>query len=155
MLPQAHEQAINYLRAFHLEGTQELYILTMCTGGTLKLWQGDSTETIGFKDQLLFGKNLQETMALIPHGEKHLMLAIGGYDMNIHIYLIPRIPFQGGKTFKYKFSLLGHANAIRAFAFTQTIKDNVRFMASCSQDTYIRLWKIQPLENLSAGMGGH
>jgi len=38
------------------------------------------------------------------------MLAIGGYDMNIHIYLIPRLGYQADseKIFKYKFSLLGH-----------------------------------------------
>ena len=92
----------------------------MCTGGTLKLWQGMSVESLAFKDKLLFGKNLQETMGLIPYGDKHLMMAVGGYDMCIHIYLIPRIPYQEQitKTFKYKFSLLGHMNAIRAFAFT-------------------------------------
>jgi WD40 repeat protein len=28
-------------------------------------------------------------------------------------------------------------------------------MASCSQDSYIRIWKIQPLSNISDGMGGH
>jgi hypothetical protein len=82
-------------------------------------------------------------MGLIPHGERHLMLAIGGYDVNIHIYLIPRMPFQAaGGLFKYKFSLLGHLNAIRALSFTQTIGEKVRYMASCSQDSYIRLWKI-------------
>jgi hypothetical protein len=28
-------------------------------------------------------------------------------------------------------------------------------MASCSQDSYIRIWKIQPLGNISQSMGGH
>lgn len=83
-------------------------------------------------------------MGLIPYGDKHMMLAVGGYDMCIHIYLVPRIHYQGHitKTFKYKFSLLGHMNAMRAFAFTPSIGENVRYMASCSQDSYIRLWKI-------------
>jgi len=35
----AHDQAINYLCTFSVKD-QEYYILTMCTGGTLKLWQG-------------------------------------------------------------------------------------------------------------------
>ena len=72
------------------------------------------------------------------------MLAIGGYDINIHIYLIPRIGSQkpDSKVFKYKFSLLGHLNALRYFDFTPTLPKNVRYMASCSQDSYIRIWKI-------------
>jgi hypothetical protein len=36
----------------------EFYILTMCTAGTLKLWQGKKIEEIQFREQLLFGKNL-------------------------------------------------------------------------------------------------
>lgn len=36
----AHEEAINYLCTFSVKDNQEYYILTMCTGGTLKLWQG-------------------------------------------------------------------------------------------------------------------
>jgi WD40 repeat protein len=129
----------------------------MCAAGTLKLWLGDSVEHIAFKEQLLFGKNLQEAMSLITYGDKHLMLAIGGYDINVHIYLIPRLQYQSeiSKTFKYKFSLLGHQNAIRGFSFTEEIGKSVRYMASCSQDTYIRLWKIQPLENISQSFGGH
>lgn len=101
----------------------------MCTDGVLKLWQGDSKETIGFNERLLFGKNLQEALGLIQLGDKHLMLAIGGYDMQIHVYLIPRIPFQSEgeegkkKTFKYKFSLLGHLNALRYFSFTDQLKN--------------------------------
>jgi len=48
---------------------------------------------VEYREKLLFGKNLQEAMNIIEIGEKHLMLAIGGYDINIHIYLIPRIKF--------------------------------------------------------------
>jgi WD40 repeat protein len=90
-------------------------------------------------------------MGLVHIGDKHLMAVIGGYDMNIHVYLIPRIQFQSAdsKIFKYKFSLLGHINAIRGFDFTGIVDKNIIYMASCSQDHYIRLWKVQPLENIS------
>lgn len=129
----AHAQAINYLKCFSV-AENEHYILTMCSAGTLKLWQGSSKDTIEYKDQLLFGKNLQECMHLVKHGDKHLMMLVGGYDINIHVYLIPRMQCQGdiAKTFKYKFSLLGHMNAIRAFDFTQELENSVRYIASCS-----------------------
>lgn len=60
-------------------------------------------------------------MELQRLGEKHLLLAVGGYDKNIHMYLIPRIQYQQNddtKLFKYKFSLLGHMDSIKDFAFT-------------------------------------
>ena len=77
--------------------------------------------------------------------------------MNIHIYLVPRVGYQAADspTFKYKFSLLGHQNALRYFSYTPQMANEVTFMASCSQDSYIRLWKIQPLSNISEAMGGH
>ena len=65
----------------------------MCSGGTLKLWQGTTFDNIAFKDQLLFGKNLQEAMGIVEIGDKHIMIVVGGYDVNIHVYLIPRIPY--------------------------------------------------------------
>ena len=153
----AHVESINYLRCFS-PNESESYIVTMCASGTLKLWQGHTVSEIQFKEQLIFGKNLQEAMGLITHGERHLMLVVGGYDINIHVYLVPRIQYQsecGPKVFKYKFSLLGHKNALRDFDFTGVIGKNTRYMASCSQDSYIRLWKIQPLENISESFGGH
>jgi len=140
---EAHDLAINYLRTYSpTEG--ELYVLTMCVGGTLKLWQGTNLENIEYREKLLFGKNLQEALGLIAIGDKHLMLAIGGYDINIHIYLIPRIQHQSAdqKIFKYKFSLLGHMNSMRYFAFSPVLDKQIFYMASCSQDSYIRLWKV-------------
>jgi WD40 repeat protein len=54
----AHGQAaINYLRTLALS-EEELYVLTMCAGGTLKLWQGRAPSEIAFGGELLFGKNL-------------------------------------------------------------------------------------------------
>lgn len=63
VITDAHENIINYFSTYAISD-DELYILSMCSGGTLKLWQGQSEETIIHKGDLLFGKNLQETMAL-------------------------------------------------------------------------------------------
>lgn len=72
-------------------------------------------------------------MELAPLGEKHLLLLVGGYDLNIHVYLVPRIPSCSyiTTTFKYKFSLQGHVNALRSFAFSEDTGNNIRYMASC------------------------
>ena len=66
--------------------------MTMCAGGTLKLWQGTNESNIAFRGELLFGKNLQEAIGITSLGDKHLLVVVGGYDVNIHVYLVPRIP---------------------------------------------------------------
>ena len=127
--------------------------------GTLKLWAGADYKNIRYIDQLIFGKNLQEALGIVEFGTNNLMITIGGYDAKIHTYLVPTLNHisEGQKSvFKFKTSLPGHIDAIRDFDFTPNyLGNNVRFLASCSQDNYIRLWKIQPLTNISEGHGGH
>lgn len=63
------------------------------------------------------------------------MLVVGGYDVNIHVYLIPRIQHQAAdekKVFKYKFSLTGHQNALRDLTFSQRIDKDIVYLASAS-----------------------
>jgi len=120
----AHADAINYLSCLTVD--KEIYITTMCTGGVLKLWKGSNKNDIAFKDQLLFGKHLQEAAALKVLNDKSLVLVIGGYDTHIHVYLVPR----AGGPFSYKFSLLGHTNSIRAFDFKD--EGSVKYLVSAS-----------------------
>jgi len=77
---------------------------------------------------------LQECIGISEFGERHLIIAVGGYDSNIHIYLYPRKPKRQEKSqFKYKVSLPGHFNAIRDFDFTKICLGNhVKYLASCS-----------------------
>ena len=53
--------------------------------------------------------------------------------------------------FEYKFSLTGHQDSIKDLSFTShkfQMENGVQYLASCSQDQKIRLWKIQPLSNV-------
>ena len=45
-----HNASINYLRTYLHENNNEIYILTMCMGGTLKLWQGTNRDNIEYRD---------------------------------------------------------------------------------------------------------
>ena len=90
-----------------------------------------------------------------PIGEKYLLVVVGGYDSNIHCYTCLRNPPTDQdkyQHFQYKFSLTGHMDSIKDFAFTLRhfeMAGDIQYLASCSQDNYIRLWKIQPLKNIS------
>ena len=66
--------------------------------------------------------------------EKNMMLVIGGYDMKIHVYLIPRLQVLDSKSiFNYKFSLPGHLNSLKDFDFTNELLGNkIRYLASSS-----------------------
>ena len=86
-------------------------------------------------------------MSIATIGKKHLLLVVGGYDSNVHCYTTLR----GSGDFQYKFSLTGHLNSIKDFSFTShkfKLTDETQYLSTCSQDKYIRLWKIQPLSNI-------
>jgi len=56
-------------------------------------------------------------------GKKYLLMVVGGYDSNIHCYTCLRNGFKEegssvSKAFTYKFSLTGHMNSLKDFAFT-------------------------------------
>lgn len=69
------------------------------------------------------------------------MLLIGGYNSQLHVYTIGLTE----KQFKYRFSLLGHMNSIKAIAISEEIEPDVRYIATGSQDCNIRVWKVKPL----------
>jgi hypothetical protein len=77
-------------------------------------------------------------MELTPIGSKYLLLVVGGYDSNIHCYTCLRSMHKQNNPetyFKYKFSLTGHLNSIKDFAFTSpkfNLPDAVQYLASCS-----------------------
>lgn len=49
---------------------------------------------------------------------------------------------------QYKFSMLGHLNSVKDIAISEVLAntDQIRYIASASQDNNIRVWKIQPLK---------
>ena len=81
-------------------------------------------------------------------GSKHLLLLTGGYDSKIHVYSTERGTQESELT--YQFSMLGHFNSIKQLAFSPEIgrnsedpdKREVHYLASCSQDQNIRIWKV-------------
>ena len=157
----AHGDAINFLTVYSIvgqDGVEEIYFATMCAQGTLKLWYAlydpkspeKETSKLEFTliGQLLFGKNLQEAFAITQMpGTNHLLIAIGGFDKNIHCYTFE---IRRGKekedididgTLTYAISLGGHMDSIKDLCFTSKSfrfadKDSkmtsLLYLASCS-----------------------
>lgn len=56
------------------------------------------------------------------------MVLVGGYSSQIHVYIL----CEG--QLKYYFSLLGHFNSVKALAVSSRLKNDVKYLASASQD---------------------
>lgn len=90
-------------------------------------------------------------------GTKHLLMVVGGYDKNIHCYTCEReAPAEPFECFKYEFSLTGHMDSIKCLQFTGrkfaigSDASEEQYLASCSQDHNIRLWKLLPLDQVKS-----
>ena len=46
--------------------------------------------------------------------------------------------------------MAGHFNSVKTLSFSPTLDQNSFYLASGSQDNNIRIWKIQPMENLAS-----
>lgn len=77
-------------------------------------------------------------MCLFPIDKISLLLAVGGMDHQIHLYVSEGDGFQ----FDYVDSLKGHENAITKLAAVNTGVELL--LASSSKDGYIRVWKMSP-----------
>eukprot|EP01087_Luapelamoeba_hula_P017861 TRINITY_DN5671_c0_g1_i1.p1 TRINITY_DN5671_c0_g1~~TRINITY_DN5671_c0_g1_i1.p1 ORF type:complete len:856 (-),score=120.02 TRINITY_DN5671_c0_g1_i1:78-2645(-) len=75
------------------------------------------------------------SFTLLPTTTPIVMLAIGGVDTLIHLYV------SKGGPFVKLVALEGHEDWIRSLAFMQSDEGDV-FLASSAQDNYIRLWKM-------------
>jgi len=64
-------------------------------------------------------------------GNNHLILMVGGYNSQIHVYTIGLNDSQ----LQFKFSMLGHFNSIKSLAISSQLGESqIRYIASASQD---------------------
>lgn len=118
----------------------------------LKLWTcvfgEDGRLDFKVKSELLFGRNLQEVTELKTLGENDLLLLTGGYDSKIHVYITKKGALPSELTFQ--FSMAGHFNSIKSLHFSPTLEKNACYLVSGSQDNNIRIWLLQPMQNLAS-----
>ena len=81
-------------------------------------------------------------------GQKDMLLLSGGYDSKIHVYITAR--GSEASDLRYLFSMAGHFNSIKSLSFSPELEKNTSFLASGSQDNNIRIWKLQPMDNLAS-----
>ncbi|KAK2794927.1 hypothetical protein FQN52_006806 [Onygenales sp. PD_12] len=169
---QGHENSINCLAV--VEGSD--VFVSGAADGTVRVWrvtvadngngngnggvEGKLLETITVKPRLF---PLALALRTLPaEGEdasatRPMMLAVGGTKNTIQIYVsqdVRRCQEEVPAQFEFKASLTGHEAWIRSLAFTnysnQQPPSQDFFLASASQDKYIRLWRVHAGESAPA-----
>jgi len=113
------------------------YLVSASSDFSIKLWTKcnndsmyDCSQTISFGNAFVY----TISMACLPDTDTHL-LACGCDDTTIQLYVL------NGNHLDLVLVLKGHKDAIRCLAFTKSTCGDL-LLASGSQDSYIRLWKI-------------
>ncbi|ETW03727.1 hypothetical protein H310_05106 [Aphanomyces invadans] len=86
-------------------------------------------------------RHIVETIATIGTSDGCILLALGGVDLQVHLYKLDHT--ASSTDLVHIASLSGHKGWIRGLDFTASGEQSV-LLASASQDHKIRLWRITP-----------
>lgn len=145
---------INFLNTLYIND-KENYFITFSTNGNLNIYSYNSEK----KKYILYStkcykKKLQDAVCITILDDEYLLLLSGGYDNLINVHVIKRdlsyLCENNNENFDnveivYKLSLQGHVNSIRDIVALPHSMNKINkdlMFASCSQDSYIRLWHV-------------
>lgn len=136
-----HESAVTTADALYSAPTTSDLIIVASAGGDffIRIWEVDAGFTVRCAQEINLKGNfaMDIRMCFLPSTYVP-MLAYGGNDMMVHCYY--KDTTAG---FLKCHTLYGHEDWIRGIAFKECA-DNSILIASCSQDSVIRIWKISP-----------
>jgi WD40 repeat protein len=135
--------SINCLTTLFICNTEKYFSIFSSTG-KLDVFSYDSqADRYMLIHTIAFNKKLQDAICMTVLNNNYILLLSGGYDSHVNIYTINRQT----KEVSFKVLLKGHINDIRDISAICPTLDNTNIVqfASCSQDTYIRLWHITEL----------
>ncbi|XP_036061180.1 elongator complex protein 2 [Onychomys torridus] len=135
---QGHEGPIYAVHAIYLNGPSNgvlhALIASAASDSTVRLWSKKGSE-VKFLQTLNFGDACILTVCLsVLPGINVPILACGDDDCKIHLFV------QQDDQFQKMLSLCGHEDWIKGVDWA-TFGRNL-FLASCSQDSLIRIWKV-------------
>ncbi|KAG0242181.1 WD40-repeat-containing domain protein [Mortierella sp. GBAus27b] len=156
---------IGVMRAKSIQGTKDLFA-TGSGDGTIKIWErkevDDTKDDVSCVQTIQVGRKYAQSIALslLPNTTVPIM-AVGSTDNRISIYVMQ------GNQFEKVLSLQGHDNWVRSLDFAtftkgdevaaeksdettshhHTLQDGDLLLASGSQDKYVRIWRISPVQS--------
>lgn len=135
---------VTFIDSLQLSDTSVFPKLLVCTGtvsGELKLWSRERNADTKVVQTILFARKLpiQSRLAYLPNA-KHPLLAVALEDASVLLYAADCCN-KSQLNFTKVQSLFGHKDWVICMDFSRDSNGNV-FLATGSQDTTIRLWKI-------------
>ncbi|XP_056335527.1 elongator complex protein 2 [Danio aesculapii] len=114
--------------------SSHLLVASASSDSTVKLWTYTS-DTAECLQTVAFGSGfmMDVSLALLP-GSRVPVLACGGDDSRVHLYV------QLSGQFQRVLTLTGHEDWVRCVEWAN--KDGELWLASCSQDCLIRVWRL-------------
>lgn len=136
-----HEDAVTTADALYSAPASSDLITVASAGGdfSIRIWEVDAEFTARCVQEINLKGNfaMDIKMCFLP-STCVPMLAYGGNDMMVHCYYK-----DSTAGFAKCHTLYGHEDWVRGISFKECADDSV-FVASCSQDSVIRIWKILP-----------
>lgn len=137
-----HTEGVTFIDSICVDGKR--IIATTSLDSSIRLWQRDATtgeyvtfDSIGLGNGFCFAIR----MVILP-GTKNILLAIATDDSNVHLYSNSgNSPSDETTAFTKLHTLSGHTDWVRGLDFI-TLNDNDVLLATSSQDTFIRLWRL-------------
>ncbi|XP_026556812.1 elongator complex protein 2 [Pseudonaja textilis] len=135
---EGHTEAICALDAVYMTIENalglSLLIASAASDSTVKIWSRQGTE-VKCLQTLMFGNGfiMDVSLSFLP-GDDIPVLACGGDDSRIHLYV------QQAGEFQKSLLLHGHEDWIRGVEWA--FCDGDLYLASCAQDCLIRIWKM-------------
>jgi WD40 repeat protein len=149
--PEEKDPSINILETLTISSTEKYFVVFSANSSTSIYYYDANLNEFLLLDKIRF-KKLQDAMTITPLNDKYSLLLSGGYDSLIHVYLVKRVVdrqqlVEKNNLIEFKVSLSGHANDIRDISAISPYTDSSTefYFATCSQDTYIRIWQVNKL----------
>lgn len=134
------------------DGTARIYM--HATPAAAPIGEGGDNNNWTLLDRVVFGPGIAPgqlpisvSLQLMP-GQDVPILAVGGDDAKIRLFCF--VASGGGgegasaASFKLMTTLTGHEDWVRSVAFARGSTGSDLLLASASQDSYVRLWRISP-----------
>lgn len=136
-----HVGGVTFVDAIEVAG--KLTVATTSLDSTIRLWHWSEAENqfVTF-DSISLGNGFCFALkfAILPETKDKIVLAHTTDDSHIHL-LVDGVDVDGNRKFTRVDTLVGHVDWVRSLDFVSP-NENELILASSSQDTFIRLWKI-------------
>lgn len=135
-----HTDSVTAINCMFVEESSTYLIVTSSTDSSIKIWSGTELSSIKLLQNIDLGNTFVLDVALhfLPYCGVPI-LACACDDFKVKLYVLKT--HNNETCFNSVLHLKGHEDWVRGVDFI-TVDNDTIYLASCSQDSFIRLWKI-------------